>query len=68
MIDPMANIGSGFDPTKAGGDSSGAKESLNFHALQLNHRKIDYVYSFMGIVSGCVAGILGLTGLEGLGT
>jgi len=68
MIDPMADIGSGFDPTKSNGSGEGGgTEILNFHALQLNHRKIDYVQSFMGIVSGCVAGICRFTGLEGLG-
>jgi len=67
MIDPMADIGSGFDPTKSNGSGEGGgTEILNFHALQLNHRKIDYVQSFMGIVSGCVAGICRFTGLEGL--
>ena len=35
-------------------------------AASHNAKAIDRIRSFMGIVSGCVAGILGLTGLEGL--
>jgi hypothetical protein len=36
--------------------------------LQLNLQRIDHVHSVMGVASGCVAGILGLTGLRGFGT
>jgi hypothetical protein len=36
--------------------------------LQLNMQRIDHIHSVMGVASGCVAGILGLTGLRGFGT
>ena len=75
MIDPMANLdgGSGMMPGEVngvGGDSSVGGDGKNIFDLpscQLNMKKIDTVRSFMGIVSGCVAGICGLTGLQGLG-
>ncbi len=74
MIDPMANLGNeGFDPNTAIGDSdsllSGGRNHhiMNIHAIHLNNKKIDKVRSLMGIISGCVAGICGLTGLQGLG-
>lgn len=73
MIDPMANLGNeGFDPTtsnNAVGDlSARSNNRINIHAIHLNNKKIDKVRSFMGIISGCVAGVWGLTGLQGLGT
>mmetsp|Transcript_19908 Transcript_19908/g.28323 ORF Transcript_19908/g.28323 Transcript_19908/m.28323 type:complete len:132 (-) Transcript_19908:3-398(-) len=71
MIDPMANLGNeGFDPTtsnNAVGDlSARGNNRINIHAIHLNNKKIDKVRSFMGIISGCVAGVCGLTGLQGL--
>ncbi len=75
MIDPMANLGNeGFDPNSAIGEGdsllSGGRNHhiMNIHAIHLNNKKIDKVRSLMGIISGCVAGICGLTGLQGLGT
>ncbi len=75
MIDPMANLGNeGFDPNSVIGDGdsllSGRNRHfiINMHAVHLNNKKIDKVRSLMGIISGCVAGICGLTGLQGLGT
>ena len=69
MIDPMANLDAGTGPTP-GGDSTGGEGSdiFDFPSAQLNIQKMDTVRSFMGIVSGCVAGICGLTGFEGLST
>lgn len=49
-------------------NESDAKEVFDPNALNQNMMRIDKVRSFMGIVSGCVAGISGFTGLEGLGT
>lgn len=61
MIDPMADLGnSGVS------NESDAKEVFDPNALNQNMMRIDKVRSFMGIVSGCVAGISGFTGLEGL--
>jgi EMC6 len=65
MIDPMADLGS------SGGDAANeadAKDVFDPNALGQNMQRIDKVRSFMGIISGCVAGIFGFTGLEGLGT
>mmetsp|Transcript_4361 Transcript_4361/g.12195 ORF Transcript_4361/g.12195 Transcript_4361/m.12195 type:complete len:89 (-) Transcript_4361:1499-1765(-) len=68
MIDPMADLDSGSAPTP-GADSTGGegKDVFDMQAANLNMKKMDTVRSFMGIVSGCVAGVLGLTGLSGLG-
>jgi hypothetical protein len=74
MIDPMANL----DPTGSpdmmmmGGsptadDSNNNQEVFDMDAFRYNFRKMDKIRSFMGIVSGCVAGVLGLTGISGLG-
>lgn len=69
MIDPMANIdptapaGPEMDGTGAGGDN---QEVFDMNAYRSNLRKMDKIRSFMGIASGCVAGVCGLTGLSGL--
>lgn len=68
MIDPMA----GVDPTAPAGaemDASGDgnQEVFDTNAYRSNMRKMDKIRSFMGIVSGCVAGVCGLTGISGLG-
>ena len=67
MIDPMAGIA---DSGNSGpGDATGGegKDVFDMAAFQLNLKKMDKIRSFMGIVSGCAAGILGLTSLSGLG-
>eukprot|EP00584_Thalassiosira_punctigera_P025562 CAMPEP_0172551142 /NCGR_PEP_ID=MMETSP1067-20121228/36647_1 /TAXON_ID=265564 ORGANISM="Thalassiosira punctigera, Strain Tpunct2005C2" /NCGR_SAMPLE_ID=MMETSP1067 /ASSEMBLY_ACC=CAM_ASM_000444 /LENGTH=117 /DNA_ID=CAMNT_0013338887 /DNA_START=86 /DNA_END=436 /DNA_ORIENTATION=- len=67
MIDPMANIDAapaGPEMDAAGGD--GNQEVFDMNAYRSNFRKMDKIRSFMGIASGCVAGICGLTGLAGL--
>ena len=72
MIDPMANIGDpaaapgGSDMDAAGG-GDGSQEVFDMSAYRSNMRKTDRIRSFMGIASGCVAGVCGLTGLSGLG-
>ncbi len=76
MIDPMANI-SGQGPVGAGPNAGGAsspnddtvvesKNVFDFEAMKYNESKMDKIKSFMGIVSGCCAGILGLTNGIGL--
>lgn len=50
-----------------GGDDNNNKEVFDMDAFRYNFRKMDKIRSFMGIVAGCVAGVLGLTGLSGLG-
>ena len=72
MIDPMANIdpsapmGPEMDAT-GGGGADGNQEVFDMNAYRSNLRKMDKIRSFMGIASGCVAGVCGLTGLSGLG-
>eukprot|EP00560_Eucampia_antarctica_P000771 CAMPEP_0197831804 /NCGR_PEP_ID=MMETSP1437-20131217/12193_1 /TAXON_ID=49252 ORGANISM="Eucampia antarctica, Strain CCMP1452" /NCGR_SAMPLE_ID=MMETSP1437 /ASSEMBLY_ACC=CAM_ASM_001096 /LENGTH=116 /DNA_ID=CAMNT_0043434877 /DNA_START=146 /DNA_END=493 /DNA_ORIENTATION=+ len=67
MIDPMANLSKG-NGSSAIGDMTGGEgqDVFDMAAAQANITKTDKIRSFMGIISGCVAGILGLTGLEGL--
>ena len=71
MIDPMADLaGGGPDMAMMGGPSNSDdnnKEVFDMDAFRYNFRKMDKIRSFMGIVAGCVAGVLGLTGLSGLG-
>lgn len=54
----------------AGGPSNNSddtnQEVFDMDAFRYNFRKMDKIRSFMGIVAGCVAGVLGLTGLSGL--
>ncbi len=56
----------GGSPTDGSGDSNN-QEVFDMDAFRYNFRKMDKIRSFMGIVSGCVAGVLGLTGISGLG-
>mmetsp|Transcript_3856 Transcript_3856/g.5571 ORF Transcript_3856/g.5571 Transcript_3856/m.5571 type:complete len:126 (+) Transcript_3856:203-580(+) len=65
MMDPMANLDGGSAPG-ASKDDVDSKDAFDPMVLRLNLNRIDQVRSYMGIVSGCVAGIGGLTGLEGL--
>ena len=71
MIDPMANIdpaAAGPEMMDAGGAAAdGNQEVFDADAYRSNFRKMDKIRSFMGIASGCVAGVCGLTGLGGLG-
>jgi len=73
MIDPMDGISSSssnsFNPNEALSSLGGndGRDIFDGYALQGNTIKIDKIRSFMGILSGCVAGILGLTGLLGIG-
>ena len=63
MIDPMANLDAGVSGASQGGEE---KDVIDFMALRNNLEKIDRMKSVMSIASGCVAGICGLTGLQGL--
>jgi len=70
-LDPTGAPGGGdmmMDPMMGSGDSDGkgSQEVFDMNAYRANMRKMDKIRSFMGIVSGCVAGICGLTGLAGL--
>ena len=63
MIDPMANLDGGG----AVAAPEDEKDIIDFTSLRYNLERIDHTRSVMGIAAGCVAGICGLTGLEGLG-
>lgn len=69
IADPMANLGDAAGGDPSGGDTTGGGqgEIFNLQAQMYNIKKMDEIRSFMGILSGCVAGICGLTGLQGLG-
>jgi len=72
IADPMANIGTPAadgqqQGTGADGSGSSHKEVFDPIVMQVNAQRIDRIHAVMGIASGCVAGIIGLTGLEGLG-
>ena len=63
MIDPMAGLDSGVP----GAQDTDEKDVIDITSLRYNMERVDKIRSVMGIASGCVAGICGLTGLEGLG-
>jgi hypothetical protein len=63
MIDPMA----GLDGGAPGAQDTDEKDVIDMTSLRYNMERVDKIRSVMGIASGCVAGILGLTGFEGLG-
>mmetsp|Transcript_2927 Transcript_2927/g.6512 ORF Transcript_2927/g.6512 Transcript_2927/m.6512 type:complete len:84 (+) Transcript_2927:196-447(+) len=65
IADPMADLGG--TSQAPGADESNAKEVFDPVALNMNLQRVDKVRSFMGILAGCVAGICGLTGWDGLG-
>ena len=66
MIDPMAGL-DGAPQGDPSSDAANSKEVFDFVALQRNMQRIEKIRSVMGIASGSVSGIIGLTGLEGLG-
>ena len=64
MADPMADLGG--DPKIQDNHSlTTTKEVTDPLVLGTNLQRIDRIRSIMGIASGCVAGIGGLTGLVG---
>ncbi|VEU33774.1 unnamed protein product [Pseudo-nitzschia multistriata] len=62
-MDPLAGIGSGALPAP---DASDDKDVFDVTTLRYNLQHVDTVRSVMNIASGCVAGICGLTGWQGL--
>ena len=74
----MGDVGaSGGDNTQAAASldaTTGAHNNLKSNEIvdplivQMNLSSIERIRSVMGIASGCIAGILGLTGMEGFGT
>jgi len=70
IADPMANLTGAPAPGQhaASAGAGNRKEVFDPVVMQVNLQRIDRIHAVMGIASGVVAGILGLTGLEGLGT
>ncbi|GAX25924.1 hypothetical protein FisN_6Hu038 [Fistulifera solaris] len=68
MQDPMAGLTSGGDNNNntVTTSSTNSKQVIDGMALQLNMKRLDRIRSVMSITSGCIAGILGCTGLQGL--
>mmetsp|Transcript_26153 Transcript_26153/g.39580 ORF Transcript_26153/g.39580 Transcript_26153/m.39580 type:complete len:123 (-) Transcript_26153:173-541(-) len=62
MIDPMADLGGSANAS----NETDSKEVFDPILLNSNLQRIDKIRSLMGIISGCVAGIFGLTGISGL--
>ena len=78
MMDPMADVGASSGDSTAVAASldatTGAYSNLKSNEIvdplivQMNLSRIERIRSVMGIASGCIAGTLGLTGMEGFGT
>ena len=65
MNDPMAGMGAeATSPTID--DDTHSKEVFDPMILSFNLQRIERIRSVMGIASGCIAGIAGLTGWEGI--
>lgn len=69
-MDPMANLSTpnpnGQDPAGTGTGGEG-NDVYDLKALMVNASQSDKIHSYMGIVSGCVAGVLGLLNWQGIG-
>jgi hypothetical protein len=71
-MDPMANISSSGAGANGGAQQNNdntvveARDVCDLQAMKLNESKMDKIKSYMGIISGCCAGILGLTNIFGL--
>lgn len=68
MADPMADL-SGDTPGNpmSGDNDNNMKQVFDPIAMQMNLQRIDRIRSVMGIASGCVAGIVGISGWIGFG-
>ena len=62
-MDPLA----GIDAAISGPETTDEKDVFDVNTLRYNLQHVDTIRSVMNIASGCVAGICGLTGWEGLG-
>mmetsp|Transcript_4086 Transcript_4086/g.8755 ORF Transcript_4086/g.8755 Transcript_4086/m.8755 type:complete len:128 (-) Transcript_4086:1021-1404(-) len=66
IADPMADLGGGQPGAASSEMGNATKEVVDPMAMSMNAQRIERVKNVMGIVSGCVAGICGLTGFSGL--
>ena len=62
-MDPLA----GLDAALPGTEATDEKDVFDVNTLRYNLQHVDTIRSVMNIASGCVAGICGLTGWQGLG-
>jgi hypothetical protein len=67
IADPMADLTGESVPGGVINNINTFKQVFDPMIVQVNLQRIDRIRSVMGIASGCVAGVLGLTGLNGLG-
>ena len=67
MNDPMAGMGAEATTSPATEDDIHSKEVFDPMILSCNLQRVERIRSVMGIASGCIAGIAGLTGWEGIG-
>lgn len=72
MMDPMGDIGGPAENAAVDNvllhQNIKANEIVDPYLVQLNLARLERIRSVMGIASGCIAGIVGLTGVEGFGT
>jgi EMC6 len=72
MMDPMEDIGGPSENAAVENilihQNLKANEIVDPYLVQLNLARLERIRSVMGIASGCIAGILGFTGLKGFGT
>mmetsp|Transcript_18061 Transcript_18061/g.37044 ORF Transcript_18061/g.37044 Transcript_18061/m.37044 type:complete len:122 (+) Transcript_18061:78-443(+) len=61
-MDPLA----GIDAKLPGPEATDEKDVFDVTTLRYNLQHVDTIRSVMNIASGCAAGILGLTGWQGL--
>lgn len=62
----MANIQNPQTADSQPGQSEDQQEVFDYYAQQSNLQKIEAVRSYMGIITGVCAGILGLTDMNGI--
>ena len=62
-MDPLA----GIDAALPGPENSDEKDVFDLNTYRYNLMRVDTIRSVMNIASGCIAGICGLTGWEGMG-
>ena len=65
MIDPMANLDGG-GAGNADQQQGNEKDVIDIISLRINLQRVEKIRSVMVIAAGCVAGICGLTGFQGL--
>ena len=65
--DNSSAAASSLDATTGAYNNVKSNEIVDPLIVQMNLSRIEHIRSVMGIASGCIAGTLGLTGIEGFG-